>query len=192
MKQKEKRSYYETLDIDAHASDREVALAYRRIYGFLSPETLACYNIRDPNEIEELKREIDEAFWVLGDAKRRSGYDAHLASAHAVQESPDAVCALEESPKVSFADPMPLPTIIDGLFLKNTRESQRLSLEKIAQLTKIGRHHLVAIESNEFSALPAEIYVRGFVQQMARVLGLDPALTSKGFISTFRGQRVRG
>ncbi len=212
--QKRSRSYYDTLDIDSRASDREVTVAYRRICGFLSPETLASYNIHDPHEIEELKHEIDEAFWVLSDAKRRCEYDGYLASgtssARAEQDRPreNGGARIDEPIKeqppvaahtknesraapIAAPAPTPLPSVVDGFFLKSTRESQSLSLEQIAQLTKIGRHHLVAIESNEFSALPAEIYVRGFVQQMAMVLGLDPAQTSKGFINTFRGQRVR-
>ena len=44
----------------------------------------------------------------------------------------------------------------------------------IATLTKISTAHLVAIEAEDFHALPAVVYVRGFVQQVAKHLELDP------------------
>ncbi|MDR4460929.1 MAG: DUF4115 domain-containing protein [Nitrospirales bacterium] len=61
---------------------------------------------------------------------------------------------------------------LGGLF-RQTRERQRLSLEQIASRTRIQRHHLHALEEEDFASLPAKVFVKGFVRSYARALGLD-------------------
>jgi flagellar biosynthesis protein FlhG len=52
------------------------------------------------------------------------------------------------------------------------RESKGISLEQIAQRTKISMTHLRAIEANQYDKLPARVYVRGFVSQYAKYLNI--------------------
>ncbi|MBT8763164.1 helix-turn-helix domain-containing protein [Desulfohalobiaceae bacterium Ax17] len=60
-----------------------------------------------------------------------------------------------------------------GQKLKEERENQGLTLEQIQQKTKISVQILKAIEQGDTSLLPHPVYAKGFVQNYARILGLD-------------------
>jgi len=60
-----------------------------------------------------------------------------------------------------------------GQALKEKREDQGLSLEKISEWTKISVPILQAIESAEADKLPVYAYLRGFILTYARVLDMD-------------------
>ena len=77
----------------------------------------------------------------------------------------------------------------DGAFLKGARESCQATLEDVAEITKIGKHYLRAIEENDFERLPAPVYVRGFVAEYARILSLNPDDVSKHYMELFRAHR---
>jgi cytoskeletal protein RodZ len=60
-----------------------------------------------------------------------------------------------------------------GHFLKTERELRHVSLEELAQTTRIPIRSLLHIEADELERLPGEVFVRGFVRAYARALGLD-------------------
>ncbi|MBO6945301.1 helix-turn-helix domain-containing protein [Altererythrobacter sp.] len=60
-----------------------------------------------------------------------------------------------------------------GRRLQREREAQGVSLEQIAEQTRISERHLELIEQDKFSELPARTYVYGFSRSYARALGLD-------------------
>ena len=60
-----------------------------------------------------------------------------------------------------------------GPFLKHARETQGLSLEQLASVTRIQLKYLQAIEEEQFTALPAQVFTKGFVRTYARSLGMD-------------------
>ncbi|MBI3755825.1 MAG: helix-turn-helix domain-containing protein, partial [Deltaproteobacteria bacterium] len=60
-----------------------------------------------------------------------------------------------------------------GEYLKRERESRGVSLEDISHATKIRVGLLTAIERNNFDALPAAPFVKGFIQAYCKHLGLD-------------------
>ncbi len=60
-----------------------------------------------------------------------------------------------------------------GLTLKSQREKLGYSLESAAQHTRIRKAHLESIEKNQFSDLPGQVYVTGFIRVYSRYLGLD-------------------
>ena len=60
-----------------------------------------------------------------------------------------------------------------GERLRVLREEAGLSVEQLAEKTKIQRKHLAALEAEDFHALPPAVYIRGFVNQWARVCGGD-------------------
>ena len=57
-----------------------------------------------------------------------------------------------------------------GSTLRRIRELRRYSLDDVASLTKISKNHLLAIEEESFAKLPAPVFVRGFLLQIARTL----------------------
>ena len=60
-----------------------------------------------------------------------------------------------------------------GEFLKETRKNSDLSLEDARESTKITLAVLTAIEGDDFSAMPAEAFCRGFYVMYAKFLNLD-------------------
>src|SRR3954465_2099948 len=67
-------------------------------------------------------------------------------------------------------------TAITGSFgekLQRERELRSITLDEIANSTKIGTRLLHALEAEEFDKLPGGIFNKGFVRAYARYLGLD-------------------
>lgn len=60
-----------------------------------------------------------------------------------------------------------------GTLLQEAREEQGLTIEALAERTKIRPHFLKAMEAGHFEELPGEAYVRPFLRTYARALGLD-------------------
>jgi cytoskeletal protein RodZ len=58
--------------------------------------------------------------------------------------------------------------------LRRTRETRGLPLEKVADATRIARHHLAALERSDVGALPAGPFAKGYIRAYAEYLGVDP------------------
>lgn len=62
-----------------------------------------------------------------------------------------------------------------GEILRETRIRQGITLEEVAEETKISPKNLQAMEDNDFANLPAEAFARGFYALYAKALDLDTA-----------------
>ena len=60
-----------------------------------------------------------------------------------------------------------------GERLRAAREDKGLTLEDIAAQTRIPRRHLEALETSEWTKLPAPTYTMGFAKSYAAAVGLD-------------------
>ena len=60
-----------------------------------------------------------------------------------------------------------------GSYLKNQRESKKISLRELAKITRVREHILRAIEEDRHELLPPATYVRGFLSAYAKYLRLD-------------------
>jgi cytoskeleton protein RodZ len=60
-----------------------------------------------------------------------------------------------------------------GSKLRQTREEQSLSLDQVAQATRIKSHYLEALEADQFEKLPSMAQLRGFIRAYAEFLKLD-------------------
>jgi cytoskeleton protein RodZ len=61
-----------------------------------------------------------------------------------------------------------------GSLLRDTREAGGLSIDVVAQQLKLAPRQVRAIEEDDYARLPGRTFVRGFVRNYARLLGLDP------------------
>lgn len=86
----------------------------------------------------------------------------------------------------SKADPSQTTTLADvGHLLQKARQQKGLTVDQLHQSTHVPRPHIRAIEAGESDRLPEIIYVRGFVRQMGKALGLDSAqLLNSAALST--------
>ncbi len=61
-----------------------------------------------------------------------------------------------------------------GQFLKKERELRQITLQEVADGTKISIRRLRSIEADQLDDLPAEVFVRGFIRSYAEYIGIDP------------------
>ncbi len=62
-----------------------------------------------------------------------------------------------------------------GEYIRETRIRLGFDLLTVAEETRISSKSIQAIEENDFAALPAEAFTRGFYVLYAKMLSLDPA-----------------
>jgi len=60
-----------------------------------------------------------------------------------------------------------------GETLRSAREHRGLTIEQVAQDTRISARFLEALENERFEELPAQVYVRGFLRSYANYLKVD-------------------
>jgi len=61
-----------------------------------------------------------------------------------------------------------------GELLRTTRQKRHLSLPDVALATRINVMYLEALESEDYSLLPGQAYITGFLRNYGRFLGLHP------------------
>src|SRR6516164_9352709 len=57
--------------------------------------------------------------------------------------------------------------------LHQAREARHLTVEQVAEITKIRGDHLRALEEGNFDVFSAPVYIRGFVRTYSTLLKLD-------------------
>lgn len=72
-----------------------------------------------------------------------------------------------------------------GKLLRSLREKAGLSLDDVANRTKISRGQLEAMEREEMRLLPEPVYVRAFIRDICRVMGTDPKPVTDAFAREF-------
>jgi len=70
--------------------------------------------------------------------------------------------------------------------LRREREMRGVSLEEIAESTKIGTRSLRALEQEDFEKLPGGIFNKGFVRAYSRFLGIDEDQALADFDATWK------
>ncbi len=91
---------------------------------------------------------------------------------------PDAALAAA-SVKVDFDPPTPTAApgeLHFGLLLRRARESRGMSLNEVAEKTRISPRWIQALEDAQLDILPAPVFVSGYLRSYARLVGLDGAL----------------
>lgn len=85
----------------------------------------------------------------------------------------------------------PYETLGLGDRLREAREAKKLSLDEVANQTRIPIRHLQHIEREEWDALPAITYCVGFVRSYANAVGLDGAEMGRELRERLGGVRSR-
>ena len=74
-----------------------------------------------------------------------------------------------------------------GQLLREERVERGLSLEDVVETTRIRKHHLEALERDDFTALPGDVFVKGYLRAYAAFLGVEADL----MIADYDRQRTR-
>ena len=78
----------------------------------------------------------------------------------------------------------------DGRYLQSVRQLRGITLDEVADDTKIALRYLEAIEINDYARLPAAVFVRGYLREIADVLEVDdPDALVAGYMSRYAQYR---
>jgi DnaJ-class molecular chaperone len=198
-----KYNYYDILEVSHHCPQHEVTGAYERAKSTYSGENPAIYTIFTEEEARDLLKLVEEAYAVLGNKTLRALYDEKLSQTGVKVEdlSYEALKAqsqimLPEKPKPSvkieyqmdekFEEDIRNQTEWTGEFIKKVREYKKIPLERMSEITKISAYYINALEKNDGSNLPAPVFVRGYIGQVAKVLGLDERKVCDSYMKAFK------
>lgn len=94
-----------------------------------------------------------------------------------------SVIRVVEPPDVMNDSQLPTDGEINGQVVRRVREARGVSLPDLAEITKISKRYLVAIEEQNLDDLPARVYLRGFLTQVARALKVDKDRLAEGYLA---------
>jgi flagellar biosynthesis protein FlhG len=175
------RSHHDLLEVDRGATDEEIRRAHRRMRDVYAEDALCCYGLFTSQELGQQRARLEEAFDVLLDRARRRPYELSIFPDEPAPERDEAPAAARDR------ELPPLPAIhpeteFDGAMLRAVREAKGLDLKQISRRTKINLSYLEALEADDFGALPALVYVRGFVSEVAKALDLDATQVAHTYV----------
>jgi len=206
----EPQTYYDVLELTVDATPQEIRSAYLRLKSSYGKDNIANYSIYSREETEQLLQKIEEAYLILSNPERRRSYDVshqgQLGIADPVfnsTEIPSPVMpSIQPQAPVNplpvfgndlsdqFMQPVPEQTLDwSGADIRRARESRRITLEDLADYTRISKAYLMAIEEETYQRLPAVVYVRGFLQQISRRLKLPTEVVVQKYIERLKAAR---
>lgn len=199
-------NYYEILEINPSSAQHEITIAYEKARTTYSGENPAIYTMFSSDEAKELLKLVEEAYSVLGNKTLRALYDEKMSR---IADSPGLGNISFEELKVESMTPktlVPKAATSKPIFqvsqdvesfiksheqwtgkdIKRIREYKKYSLQQLSEVTKITAFYLNAIEEMTFENLPAPVFVRGYVIQISRVLGLNEKKVANAYMKAFK------
>ena len=204
MKPFHELDHYQILEVSREASSDEIERGYALAREAYAPGALASYSVLDEREAATMRQQIESAYSILTDPERRAAYDATLGGndpaardelivlepyenerevPRDAQEAPPAATSVDEFSDLDDGDP---DAPWDGARLRRARLARAVELDAITAVTKVNPVYLAALEEDDFEALPAAVYVRGFVDAYARVLDLDARAVASSYVERFK------
>lgn len=117
--------------------------------------------------------------------KNLSERDRARARLRAAAEPPPPMADAAAEPLLDDTTALPLDPLLAhdtlGQALKAVRLERGLTLEAVAEITRVRRMHLEAIEAMALDALPSRPFTIGYVRAFAAALGLDGELAVERF-----------
>jgi hypothetical protein len=141
---------YQTLDIAPNASLLEVERAYFHLRALYAEGALASYGLMEMPQKQLRLQEIEAAYARIVAARRQ------LARQDAPNQELGVHAAADDGSPAGQ--------------LKQARLQAQMTLKELTNILKIGRLHLQNIEEENFAALPATVYLRGFLLSYAKAL----------------------
>ena len=183
-------TYYELLEIEPTSSEEDIRRAHRRVRQLYGRESVVVSGLWNREGIETLQRRFDEAYSTLMDPMRRKAYDVELFPEGLPSRSRVRGPEVAAAPGVRPAAPPVAPDAdMSGRLMREVRESVGIELREISERTKIATAYLSAIEDEQFERLPAPVYVRGFLVEYAKMLGLDVSRVLETYYQRFLAAR---
>lgn len=207
----DKTNYYDILEVQTDATPAQIEQAYTRSKNAYAGDSAALYSLISQEDCNAYLQQIEEAYSILGFPEKRREYDrvrgfnqpvqpkeqskaplqyedygSNLGEAKVSKISAMKKFGLEYEVNSVMEDKIRDCSIYTGPFLKEIREYKNVSVERMAEMTRVSKTNIRAIESEDPSRLPADVYVRGYVYQYAKVLKLDAEVVAASFILYYK------
>jgi DnaJ-class molecular chaperone len=204
METETRYNYYDILEIPPHCAQHEITTAYERARNTYSGDNAAIYTMFTSDEARDLLHLIEEAYSVLGNKTLRALYDEKIGqkrpsadltfealqveSKVLLNESPKRVSNIRQSYSANPEFEAEIKACRDwsGEMLKKVREYKNFTVEKLSETTKVSGYYINAVEAIDPKNLPAPVYVRGYVSQISKTLGLDEKIVCDSYMKKFK------
>jgi flagellar biosynthesis protein FlhG len=186
--------HYQILGLKPAAALEQIEKAFRYLMELYGENALSTFSLVDTEAARRVRSRIKEAYEVLRHPVRRLEYDTRhgfLAIAASPPASNLTTTRQDASSNRLRHGQEVLPDPVTGASLRAFRESRGISLVEIADNTKVAQRYLQYIEQDRHKFLPAPVYLRGFLQEYARVVGLDPRRTADSYLARVMDAIVR-
>ena len=196
----QRKNLYLVLDLTSQCSQNEILHAYNRAKTTYSRDSLAAYSLYDDTAKDGILREIEEAFLILGDPRKRKSYDISmgyvegdpdqgetiselLANVDRHQKMPSSVQKvykkrIELSPQIQveknpeFEKQITEAPEFSGSFLRAVRVYRGFSEAQLATLCQLKTDHILAIEEEKPLNLHHPVYLRGHLLLICEALDI--------------------
>lgn len=193
MKPLREQNFYEIFEIPPSATREQIEQAYELAKKTYGDNSLAAYSLFDSEERKEIIRKIHLAYETLSDEERRKVYDREVmgrtipeepfrAPAESVKAAPSPAAPEPSMMTVEKLEPVKIESLT-GTRLRQIRERLGIPLQEIAGKTRINITYFEFLERNQYRSLPPAVYLRSYISQYARILGLDPNRVADRIIS---------
>jgi len=207
MKRLSEQNFYELLGVEFDASPFEINRAYKENYQLYHEDSLVSYSLFSRGEREEILAQLDEAYATLIDEKKRSRYNQSLTECGILQEgkrsqdgrktiglisdskhpTSNTILTVRDELKAMVSSNPVIQEILThdslcGKDLKRIREELGVSLEIIAEMTKVRTIFLRAIEEDEYEKAPSRMFLKSYVKAYAQSMGLEADLVASRYL----------
>lgn len=199
-------NFYDVLEVQTDAPQHEVHKAYERAKATYSSENPALYTVFSPSEAKQLLLLVEEAYSILGNTQLRNAYNQkmgmpliiipEIGMEGAVTNSilPKVTLDLRKKPplKIKYKvnpkmeDEIQSCETCDGAFLKKVRTYKDLTVERLSEIIKVSSFYIKAVEEMNPKNLPAPVFVRGYVSQISKTLGIPEKKAVDGYMALFK------
>lgn len=193
-------NYYEMLDLKPDATVFEIRHAYNVAMQLYQPDSLISYSFFAPDERKAILSLLENAYLTLINEKKRQDYDEELVRLGILNDSlkkpvvkmPVSIFDINREQgkpgaKKNAAAELRAKVVenelireiltrqeISGSDLREIRNELAVSLEHIAQETKIRIDFLLGIEEDDIKMLPGAVFLKGFIKAYLKCLCLEP------------------
>jgi curved DNA-binding protein CbpA len=154
--------YFELLEIPPGSTMAEVSRAYNHLKELYSRDSIVTFPLADElsdEQREEILKQVKEAYAILMDV-------LNGGLSESSRKSPPG---LDDDLQSEISD-----AFFSGDTLKRIREKMGVSLHDIELATKVRSQYLKNIEHERYSVLPEAVFVKGYLQALAKYLSLNP------------------
>jgi DnaJ-class molecular chaperone len=208
MKLYGEKNHYELLEIHPDVAPTEIRHAYKKLFDLYHDESIATYTFFSERERKEILSTLEKAYLILIDPESREIYDRNLIE-HGEMEEERKYANHKKNPSlmydfkkthlqglVTIRDPEELKfcasqnpviqnilgqEIITGRDIKKIRTELKITLEEIAEATKVRIEMLRIIEEDKRGNFLPMVYMTGFLKSYVRYLHLEEDVIVNAF-----------